>query len=90
MSDYISLYDYLGEAAGSPLGKQVAEYAKTKNVIPHKRYVSNKKYQGDVLLYPSEFLDEYFTSNQTDEIDIDELNTQLMEDSFKQAEKRIY
>jgi hypothetical protein len=98
MSDYISLYDYLGEAAGSILGKQVAEYAKAKNVIPQKRYVSNKKYQGDVLLYPPTFLDDFFEACDesgtidlnTEGMDINELNTLLMEDSFVQAEKRIY
>jgi hypothetical protein len=99
MSDYISLYDYLGEAAGSILGKQVAEYAKAKNVMPQKRYVSNKKYQGDVLLYPPTFLDDFFEASynesgtidlNTEGMDINELNTLLMEDSFVQAEKRIY
>lgn len=88
MFEFISLYDYLGEAAGSSLGKQVAEYAKAKKVMPQKRYVSNKKYQGDVLLYPPAFLDDFFETNE--EVDIVELNTQLMEDSFVQAEKRIY
>jgi len=62
MSDFISLYDHLGYAAGRTLGKQVAEYAASKN-IPHKiRHVSNPKYTGEVTLYPVEFLDEYFKS----------------------------
>lgn len=98
MSEFISLYDYLGEAAGSSLGKQVAEYAKAKKVMPQKRYVSNKKYQGDVLLYPPAFLDDFFEACDesgtidlnTEGMDINELNTLLMEDSFVQAEKRIY
>jgi hypothetical protein len=56
----MSLYDYLGRAAGSELGKEVAETAgKLKETI-HKRYVSNTKYKGEVLLYRREFLDEYF------------------------------
>jgi hypothetical protein len=60
MSNFISLYDHLGHAAGPVLGKQVAEYAASKN-IPHKiRHVSNPKYTGEVMLYPSEFLNEYF------------------------------
>jgi hypothetical protein len=84
MSDYISLYDYLGFAAGSPLGKQVAEVASTKNIPIQRRFVSNTKYTGEVMLYPPEFLDEYFRAEQSDEMDIDELNTLLMEDSFKQ------
>jgi hypothetical protein len=62
MSDFISLYDHLGHAAGRVLGKQVAEYAALKKV-PHKiRHVSNPKYTGEVTLYPVEFLDEYFKS----------------------------
>lgn len=84
MSDYISLYDYLGFAAGSPLGKQVAEVATVKNIPIKKRFVSNVKYTGEVMLYPPEFLDEYFKTEQSDEMDINELNTLLMEDSFKQ------
>jgi hypothetical protein len=81
MSEFISLYDYLGKAAGSTLGKRVAEYAASKKV-PHKiRHVSNPKYIGEIMLYPSDFLDEYF--NSTPEPDYTEINTQLMEDSFK-------
>ena len=63
-TQYISLYDYLGYAAGSELGKRVAGYAKLKNITPQKRHVSNPKYTGDVLLYPKEFLDEYFQAEQ--------------------------
>lgn len=78
MSEFISLYDYLKRAAGSELGKQVASYAAVKK-IPHKtRYVSNPSYTGEVMLYPPEFLDEYFNKRE----DFTEINTQLMEDSF--------
>jgi hypothetical protein len=85
MSEFISLYDYLGKAAGSTLGKQVADYAASKNV-PHKiRHVSNPKYTGEIMLYPEEFLDNYF--NSIPEPDYTEINTQLMEDSFKQQDK---
>jgi hypothetical protein len=56
----MSLYDYLGRAAGSELGKQVAETAvKLKETIKEQD-VSNPKYTGKVLLYRREFLDEYF------------------------------
>ena len=85
MSEFISLYDYLGKAAGSTLGKKVADYAASKNV-PHKiRHVSNPKYTGEIMLYPEEFLDTYFDS--TPEQDYTEINTQLMEDSFKEQNK---
>jgi hypothetical protein len=56
----MSLYDYLGRAAGSELGKQVAETAKRLQETVHKRYVSNPSYTGEILLYRREFLDEYF------------------------------
>jgi hypothetical protein len=56
----MSLYDYLGKAAGPELGKQVCEVAiKLKETI-EEREVSNPKYTGKVHLYRREFLDEYF------------------------------
>lgn len=85
MSDFISLYDYLGQAAGSVLGKQVADYA-SKNKVPHQvRYVSNPKYSGEIMLYPPEFLEEYFTKKE--EIDFTEINSQLLKDAFEATEQ---
>jgi len=56
----MSLYEYLGRAAGSELGKEVAEVAvKLKETIKEQE-VSNPKYTGKVKLYRREFLDEYF------------------------------
>ena len=56
----MSLYDYLGRAAGPELGKEVAETAvKLKETI-QTRYVTNTCYKGEILLYRREFLDEYF------------------------------
>jgi hypothetical protein len=60
LNEMLSLYDYLGKAAGPELGKLVAEYAKTKNFKSRSRSVSNPKYTGKVMLYTKEFLDEYF------------------------------
>lgn len=85
MSEFISLYDYLGYAAGSALGKQVADYAVSKQVPHQIRYVSNPKYSGEIMLYPSAFLEEYF--NKEKKTDFTEINTQLMEDAFKIAEQ---
>ena len=56
----MSLYDYLGRAAGSELGKQVAEYAKIRKTAFDVRQVKNSKYAGLILLYKKEFLDEFF------------------------------
>jgi hypothetical protein len=41
----VSLFDYLGHAAGKDLGKSVAYSAKKDNIPTQTRYVSNKKYQ---------------------------------------------
>lgn len=62
MTDYVSLYDYLGRAAGSDLGKAVAVAAKEKNIKVNTRFVKNSKYTGNVLLYPKAFLQEYFNT----------------------------
>ena len=56
----ISLYDYLGRAAGPDLGKQVATAAAKAGVKSEIREVSNIKYTGPIILYPRSFLDLYF------------------------------
>lgn len=83
----LSLYDYLGYAAGNELGEQVAAYAKLRKASYSVRYVSNPKYKGNVMLYDKEFLDEYFKVQKifTDQTDYTEVNTQLMEDSFNKS-----
>jgi hypothetical protein len=60
MTEFISLYDHLGKAAGSTLGKQVAEYAALANVSTQTRHISNPGYTGYVMLYPKAFLELYF------------------------------
>jgi hypothetical protein len=61
--ELVSLYDYLGRAAGPELGKRVAAAAIAKNIPLNSRYVETKTYTGDVLLYPKSFLDEFFGGN---------------------------
>jgi hypothetical protein len=56
----LSLYDYLGKAAGTDLGKQVADYAAYKKAKIETRDVSNPRYTGKVMLYEKSFLDEFF------------------------------
>ena len=56
----ISLYDYLGKAAGSELGTQVKAYADLRKTDNGFRDVSNSIYKGKVMLYGREFLDEFF------------------------------
>lgn len=60
----LSLYDYLGYAAGGNLGKEVAEAAIKAKIKIETREVSNPKYSGKVMLYPDNFLKEYFASKQ--------------------------
>ena len=61
MEEYKSLYEYLGRAAGSTLGKTVYENAKQDKVITQQRDVSNPAYSGKVMTYPLSWLDSYFT-----------------------------
>lgn len=66
----MSLYDYLGKAAGQKLGAEVNIAARNNNIPPQMREVSNSKYKGKVMLYPKWFLDDYFKVKPSD---IDEL-----------------
>jgi ribosomal protein L18 len=61
--ELLSLYDYLGKAAGSELGKQVNEVAKTKKIKYVVKEVSTPTYKGKVMMYPKSFLDNYFKEN---------------------------
>jgi hypothetical protein len=61
MTEFISLYDYLGKAAGKELGKRVAEYATLAVVRTKARQISNPAYTGFVTLYPKAFLELYFS-----------------------------
>ena len=58
--DMISLYDYLGHAAGPDLGKQVASAAAKAGVKHSIREVNHRGYNGPIMLYPRAFLDLYF------------------------------
>lgn len=55
-----SLFDYLGKAAGVPLGTAVYQAARRARSPIAIREVSTKRYTGKVVLYTKEFLDEYF------------------------------
>jgi hypothetical protein len=56
----MSLYEYLGKAAGAELGKEVAQYATALRAKMDKRKVNTLTYKGDVILYERQFLDQYF------------------------------
>lgn len=60
MSEYLSLYDFLGRAAGPKLGEEVKQYA-DEQFVPFKiREINNPKFTGKVILYPKNFLELYF------------------------------
>ena len=57
---YVSLYEYLGYAAGGELGRKVAYEAAKAGIIPETKEVSNPAYKGIVYTYPESFLELYF------------------------------
>ena len=57
---FVSLYDYLGRAAGKSLGGEVFRTARALKETVEERAISNPAYTGNVHLYRREFLDEYF------------------------------
>ena len=59
--EYMSLFDYLGHAAGRALGEEVAKEATKQKIKLSKRNISNPSYTGIVYLYPESFLKEYFS-----------------------------
>jgi hypothetical protein len=60
MTQMLSLYDYLGKAAGKDLGNQVYQAANAQKIKVETKQVSNPVYKGKVLMYPKSFLDSYF------------------------------
>lgn len=56
----MSLYEYLGRAAGGQLGSEVFRAAKANKVPFDQQMVSTRTYTGKVMLYPQTFLKEYF------------------------------
>ena len=58
--EMISLYDYLGRAAGPDLGKQVASAAARAGVKHEIREVKHAGWNGPIMLYPKSFLDNFF------------------------------
>jgi hypothetical protein len=76
--ELVSLFEYLGYAAGGQLGKEVAAAAiKCKETIA-KRAISTRTYTGDVLLYRREFLNEFFNNRKNpDGIDPSEVRISI-------------
>jgi hypothetical protein len=70
MDEYLSLFDYLGKAAGRELGKEVNNEAIKFNVQTKIREVSNQTYKGKIMLYPKSFLETYFNNRQLKTIEL--------------------
>jgi len=84
-TEMMSLYDYLGRPAGSKLGEQVAAYATLRKAKFGTRTIDNPSYQGEVMLYTKEFLDECFNAKKLFEPkqeDLTEINTLLANDEL--------
>ena len=60
--EMLSLFDYLGRAAGPKLGLEVAIFAKQQDSKIEIRQVSNPRYSGPVNLYTEGLLDEFFNN----------------------------
>lgn len=61
-TNFMSLYDYLGRAAGPELGYSVARVAHKQNQPVKIRQVENAKYKGNINLYDENFIREYFNN----------------------------
>jgi len=76
----LSLYDYLGRAAGSKLGLTVAKYAALQGVPTGIRDVNTKTYTGPVKLYTEDFLRSFFNNPN--------YRTVIKEDNDRYLEKK--
>jgi 7-cyano-7-deazaguanine synthase len=65
---FISLFDYLGKAAGSELGKKVYLEALVKNIPHTTKKIHNKTYSGKIMVYPKSFLDKFFKVEQVNDL----------------------
>lgn len=63
IKNMLSLFDYLGKAAGKELGAQVAAFAASKKAKMETRNVANPRYTGKVMLYERTLLDEFFNKS---------------------------
>ena len=68
----ISLYDYLGYAAGAQLGKRSSNRCcRTRKKKLGKKAIATRTYTGEILMYRREFLDQYFNKELRNIIKVD-------------------
>jgi len=58
--EMLSLYDFLGKAAGGDIGREVYAAAQKGKIKVESKQIQNPKYEGKVLLYPRDFLEFHF------------------------------
>ena len=56
----MSLYDYLGKAAGAELGAKVAAYAQLRKQKFTQKDLDHPGNTGKIQMYTKEFIEEYF------------------------------
>lgn len=66
--EMVSLFDYLGRAAGTDLGAKVYQASTRLKEKVETREVRTKTYTGRVMLYRKQFLEEYFDIKQKSEV----------------------
>lgn len=83
----LSLFDYLGHPAGSELGQLVYKIALLNKVPTSCKPVKNKNYDGWIMMYSKEFLDNFFKSYEifynyfsSPYTDFSGINSELIED----------
>jgi hypothetical protein len=62
--EMVSLFDFLGHAAGPALGAAVYGVANQTKEKVETRIIETKTYKGKVMLYRKVFLNDYFKSKQ--------------------------
>ena len=65
MERFLSLYDYLGKAAGPELGKEVEAAARASKTPIQYKEISNTVYTGKINMYPENWLIGYFITRQS-------------------------
>lgn len=64
-TELISLYDYLGKAAGRELGGKVYQFANIMGAKTDTKIVSHSPYQqGRIMIYERQFLDQFFRTRE--------------------------
>lgn len=65
--EFMSLYDYLGKAAGPELGQEVAQAAVREKVSITTKEVATRTYTGTILMYPRPWLEKFFAAKAAKE-----------------------